>query len=93
MHWRLHKAFIVTPITVLPDCIVDLPTLQSVLFYFGSLNKIPETLFSSSTIKEIGFIFTNVTLESFITSSEGGYGANMTIPDLNYDSDEFYRSF
>ena len=76
----------------IPDCIAQLPILESVMFELAPFKDFPVSLFGHSNIAEIGFIFLNITLESFVSSSDGGY-FNKSDADYYYDhsfSHNFY---
>lgn len=54
-------------ISQLPDCIVELKLLHSMIFYFVEIETLPVGLFTMSSIKEIGFVYTSsITEDSMI---------------------------
>ena len=52
-------------IKTLPECIVNLNELQSIVFYFVLINKFPIDLFTMPNIQEIAFLVSNISLRSF----------------------------
>ena len=54
-----------TKIRTLPQCVVNLQNLQSVVFYFVLIDKFPIELFTMPNIEEIGFIVSNISGNSF----------------------------
>ena len=59
----------ISKVSKIPDCIVNLVNLQSVVFSFTILNQFPIELFSMSSIEEIVFFVSNVSIHSFTSSS------------------------
>ena len=54
-------------ISELPDCIINLDKLQSIIFSASKIESFPIGLFSMSSIEEIGFLFTpTIALQSFL---------------------------
>ena len=59
-------------VITLPDCFGKLELLESVIFEISNFRNIPLSLFNHGNIRELGFVLSNVTLESFVSSSDGG---------------------
>ena len=86
-------------ITTIPDCVVNLQILQSIIFVSSGLNKLPIKLFSHPNMKEFVFKLTNISTLSFVTSTDGaGYKSadeyNFTIDysnAVNYTNYSGYR--
>ena len=77
-----------TALRELPNCFAELPILQSVQIFFSQLRHIPLSLFTHPTISEIALAASNLTLDVFVTSADGGYDPNMT---FRYDDELFYQ--
>ena len=51
----------------LPNCIVNLDKLQSIVFLYAKIHSFPVGLFNMPSIAEVGFVFTEATLDSFLS--------------------------
>ena len=80
-------------IKTLPECVINLNNLQSIVFYAVLIDKFPIDIFTMSSIEEIGFLLSNLTLNSFIYNSDNekdGYDKNTWQMEWNPTSQTTY---
>ena len=56
----------------IPECMIHLPQLQSLILKFTLTNRVPYQLFSKSRIHEIGLMVTNISVSSFQLNDSAG---------------------
>lgn len=80
-------------IKIMPDCIVDLAMLHSVTFFFVDVTHMPISLFKQSKIVEISLIDSNVSLDTFIRSTNGGYENADELPPILFGNLGYYNIY